>query len=211
MQYLVTMTTHVPDGVTDADVQDVRTREAARAAELAAAGHLLRLWRPPLEPGQWRTLGLFAADDDSQLEQVLRSMPLRIWREDRVTPLSAHRNDPAAPTPRRPGTTEFLTTFTLWVPDGVEAADVADAQAGESRRTRALAQEGSLVRLWRLPGEGRALGLWQAEDADRLRVVLDDLPLRPWLEIDTVPLSAHPSDPAGVGPLTSATPVASNG
>jgi muconolactone D-isomerase len=46
---------------------------------LAAQGHLLRLWRPPLQPGEWRTLGLFAAGGD-RLEEVLASMPLRVWR-----------------------------------------------------------------------------------------------------------------------------------
>ena len=61
MEYLVTMTTHVPEGTPEGDVQEIRTREAARSRELAAQGHLLRLWRPPLQPGEWRTLGLFAA------------------------------------------------------------------------------------------------------------------------------------------------------
>jgi muconolactone D-isomerase len=95
VEYLVTMTTRVPDGTTDQAVQDMRAREAARSRELAAQGHLLRLWRPPLQPGEWRTLGLFAADDGDQLEQVLASMPLRVWRTDEVTPLSPHPNDPA--------------------------------------------------------------------------------------------------------------------
>ena len=95
MEYLVTMTTHVPDGTAEETVDDIRAREAAHSRELAAQGHLLRLWRPPLQPGEWRTLGLFAADDESQLEQVLSSMPLRVWRTDEVTPLSPHPNDPA--------------------------------------------------------------------------------------------------------------------
>ena len=94
MEYLVTMTTHVPPGTPDAAVDDIRSREAARSRELAAQGHLLRLWRPPLQPGEWRTLGLFAADDDRQLEDVLASMPLRVWRSDAVTPLAPHPNDP---------------------------------------------------------------------------------------------------------------------
>ena len=97
MEYLVTMTTRVPDGTPAEAVDDVRAREAARPRELAAQGHLLRLWRPPLQPGEWRTLGLFAAADDRQLEEVLASMPLRIWRTDEVTPLSPHPNDPARP------------------------------------------------------------------------------------------------------------------
>jgi muconolactone D-isomerase len=62
--------------------------------ELAEQGYLLRLWRPPLEPGEWRTLGLFSAESDEELETVLASMPLRVWRTDEVTPLSPHPNDP---------------------------------------------------------------------------------------------------------------------
>lgn len=95
MEYLVTMTTHVPDGTSEQAVEDIRTREATRSRALAAQGHLLRLWRPPLQPGEWRTLGLFAAADADRLEEVLASMPLRIWRTDEVTPLSPHPNDPA--------------------------------------------------------------------------------------------------------------------
>jgi muconolactone delta-isomerase len=95
MEYLVTMTTHVPEGTSEEALQDMRTREAARSRQLATQGHLLRLWRPPLEPGEWRTLGLFVADDDSELEGVLASMPLHVWRTDEITPLSPHPNDPA--------------------------------------------------------------------------------------------------------------------
>jgi len=99
MEYLVNMTTHVPEGTTDEAVQDIRTREAEHSREMAAQGHLLRLWRPPLQPGEWRTLGLFAAEDDSQLELLLASMPLRVWRTDEVTPLSPHPNDPGRQPP----------------------------------------------------------------------------------------------------------------
>jgi muconolactone D-isomerase len=100
VDYLVTMTTLVPDGTSADSIDQMRRREAARARELAATGHLLRLWRPPLQPGEWRTLGLFAASDDDELEKMLASMPLRAWRHDEVTPLSPHPNDPAtAPDP----------------------------------------------------------------------------------------------------------------
>jgi muconolactone delta-isomerase len=66
-EYLVTMTTHGPDGTPEQAVDDVRAREAAHWRDLAAEHHLLRLWRPPLQPGEWRTLGLFAAADADQL------------------------------------------------------------------------------------------------------------------------------------------------
>lgn len=196
MHYLVAMTTHVPDGVSENDVDDVRTREAARSRALATGGHLLRLWRPPLRPGEWRSLGLFAADDGDHLETLLASMPLRIWRHDEVTPLAAHPNDPPSPPPRRQGAGESLTTFTLNVPETVDASTVDEAHAAEARSARKLADRGYLVRLWKLPGQGRALGLWQAETADELQAVLAALPLRPWLDIETIPLTAHPNDPA---------------
>ncbi|OBG92046.1 muconolactone delta-isomerase [Mycobacterium sp. E3251] len=96
MEFLVTMTTHVPDGTPTETVDEVRAREAAHSRELAEQGHLLRLWRPPLRPGEWRTLGLFAAADADRLEEVLASMPLRVWRTDKVTPLAPHPNDPGA-------------------------------------------------------------------------------------------------------------------
>jgi muconolactone delta-isomerase len=202
MEFLVTMTTRVPDGTSEAAVQDVRTREAARSRELAAQGHLLRLWRPPLQPGQWRTLGLFAADDSAQLEDVLASMPLRVWRTDEVTPLSPHPNDPARQTemPRspasQPGGSEFLTTFTVTVPAGTPGQTVQDTQAREADRARELASQGHLLRLWMLPGQGRALGLWQAHDTAGMQAILTSLPLSAWMSVETTPLTPHPSDPA---------------
>jgi muconolactone D-isomerase len=95
MEYLVSMTTHVPDGTPDEAVPDIRARAAAHSRELAAQGLRLRLWRPPLQPGAWRTLGLFAAADSDRLEEVLASMPLRVWHTDEVTPLTPHPSDPA--------------------------------------------------------------------------------------------------------------------
>src|ERR1700690_201928 len=153
MEYLVTMTTTVPDGTSEEAVQDMRTREAAHSRELAAQGHLLRLWRPPLGPGEWRTLGLFAAADAAELEKVLASMPLRVWRTDEVTPLSPHPNDPAL-APRNAGT-EFLTTFTISVPEGTPGQAVDDTEAHEAQRAKELAGRGHLLRLWRLPGPSR--------------------------------------------------------
>jgi muconolactone delta-isomerase len=162
--------------------------------ELAAQGHLLRLWRPPLGPGEWRSIGLFAAGDGDQLEEVLVLMPLRVWRTDEVTPLSPHPNDPALTA--RGGATEFLTTFTVSIPEGTSSQAVDDARAGEARRTRELAGQGHLLRLWRLPGKSRALGLWNARDPAEMQAILKSLPLDPWMTVETTPLTRHPSDPA---------------
>jgi muconolactone delta-isomerase len=212
VEYLVTMTTHVPDGTPEQAVQDVRTREARHSAELAAQGHLLRLWRPPLQPGEWRSLGLFAAADDERLEDVLASMPLRVWRTDEVTPLAPHPNDPemndpapaSGTAPAGPGATgigpEFLVTVTVTVPPGTAAQTVADTEADEAQQARDLAAQGHLIRLWTRPGAGRALGLWRARDAAELQEILSLLPVAPWTTVDVTPLSPHPSDPANLRP-----------
>jgi muconolactone delta-isomerase len=197
-EYLVTMTTHVPDGTPDQAVDDIRTREAVHSRELAAQGHLLRLWRPPLQLGEWRTLGLFAADDGGQLEKVLTSMPLRVWRTDEVTPLAPHPNDPALPPTTR--AKEFLTTFTISVPEGTPSQAVEGTEAREAQRAKELAGQGHLLRLWALPGAGRALGLWRAQDGAELQAALKSLPLDTWMTVETTPLTRHPSDPATATP-----------
>jgi muconolactone delta-isomerase len=197
MEYLVTMTTHVPEGTPEEDVQEIRRREAGRSRELAAQDHLLRLWHPPLQPGEWRSLGLFAADDDGQLEEMLTSMPLRVWRTDDVTPLAPHPNDPAPPA--RSGATEFLTTFTISIPEGTPSQTVDGTTAREAQRTKELAEQGHLLRLWLLPGQGRALGLWTARDLAEMQAVLKSLPMDPWMATQITPLTPHPSDPAVAG------------
>jgi muconolactone delta-isomerase len=188
VEFLVEMTTHVPAGTSEAEVDDLRAREAARARELIADGNLLRLWRPPLEPGEWRTFGLFAAADQTTVEQVLASMPLHVWRTDGVTPLGPHPNNPATPTPHNPDAQQFFTTFT--VTGAPESAYAAEAEAAAAQ-----AAAGHLVRLWKLP-TNQGFGLWQTTDAAELDTILDALPLKPWMHTDTVPLTRHPSDPA---------------
>jgi len=202
MEYLVTMTTRVPAGTPESVVKDIRDREALRAAELAGAGQMLRLWRPPLQPGEWRSLGLFSAPDDASLEQALSSMPLRVWRSDEPLRLSTHPNDPAlageAPSAR--AGSEFLITMAVIAPPGTPQPQVDDCLAREAERAHELSAQGHLRRLWSLSvteGERRALGLWQARSSAEMGAIVDGLPLRPWMVVETVPLTPHPNDPAG--------------
>jgi muconolactone delta-isomerase len=199
MEYLVTMTTHVPEGTSQAEVDEIRSREAAHSRRLAEQGQLLRLWRPPLHPGEWRTLGLFAAQDAARLEDVLSSMPLRVWRSDEVTPLTPHPNDPGpASTGASGAAKEFLVTFAPAASEDATSQALKDATAAEAVRAKELAGQGHLMRLWKTPGERRALGLWRARDAVKMQTVLDSLPQAPWLSMETTPLSEHPSDPGAV-------------
>jgi muconolactone delta-isomerase len=83
MEYPTDLVTTVPEGTSPVKVDELRAAEAVRAAELAKAGHLVRLWRPPLGPDEWRSIGLLRA-----------SLPLHIWMKVAITLLNPHPNDP---------------------------------------------------------------------------------------------------------------------
>ena len=74
MEYLTDMVTKVPEGTSSTKVDE--------------------LWRPPLGPGEWRSIGLFRAADEAELREILDSLPLHIWMQVTITPLNPHPNDP---------------------------------------------------------------------------------------------------------------------
>ncbi|MFF0063442.1 muconolactone Delta-isomerase family protein [Streptomyces sp. NPDC005279] len=91
-EFLVEITTSIPEGTPPAAVDRRRAAEAVRARELAAAGHLVRLWRPV---GELRSIGLWRADDETELHaKVLDTLPLRSWMTTVVTAVESHPNDP---------------------------------------------------------------------------------------------------------------------
>ncbi|MCQ8187567.1 muconolactone Delta-isomerase family protein [Streptomyces rugosispiralis] len=93
-EFLVELTTTVPEGTDPSEVDGRRAAEAVRAGELAANGHLVRLWRPV---GEVRSIGVWRAADEAELhEKVLGTLPLRPWMTVMVTPLEAHPNDPGS-------------------------------------------------------------------------------------------------------------------
>ena len=95
MEFLTTLTTNVPDGTPDSAVDDTKDLEAIRAAELAEQGYLLRLWKPPVVSGEWRTLGLWKAGSETELKGIIATLPLHKWMTVEITPLNPHPNDPA--------------------------------------------------------------------------------------------------------------------
>ncbi|MET7439998.1 MULTISPECIES: muconolactone Delta-isomerase family protein [unclassified Streptomyces] len=91
-EFLVEITTTVPDGTSQEEVDRRRAAEAVRARELASTGHLGRIWRPV---GELRSIGIWRADDEEELhEKVLGTLPLSPWMSFAVTPLVPHPNDP---------------------------------------------------------------------------------------------------------------------
>ena len=63
------------------------------------------------------------------------------------------------------------------------------------RREREVGQElraeGTIARIWRLPGERANVGIWSAPDATGLHAQLARLPCWPWLDAHVVALATH--------------------
>ena len=97
MEFLVEFDVNVPDGAPAREIEARTRAEASAAARLADDGHLLRLWNPPAAPAEINALGLYRADSEAQLTDLLRGLPLYDWMTITVTPLGAHPNDPGSP------------------------------------------------------------------------------------------------------------------
>jgi muconolactone D-isomerase len=91
-EFIVEITTTIPEGTDPAEADRRRAAEAVRAKELAATGNLVRLWRPV---GELRSIGLWRAVDEAELhEKVLGTLPLHPWMTAVITAVESHPNDP---------------------------------------------------------------------------------------------------------------------
>ena len=193
--YLVTMSLYVHEAASSELLERIRTLMTSAVRQLSSSGHLLRLWQPPLPFDEWRTLGLFLARDRRELDLLLDLVREQEWRMDRITPLESHPDDPLLTAARnRPGS-DFLTTFTLRGDRTFDDGSARGIPVGGARRATESPGGGHLLRLWTLPGRGRALGLWRADDAGQLHTVLSSLSIDRFVELETVPLRPHPDDP----------------
>jgi muconolactone delta-isomerase len=96
MEFLVEFDVDVPKGTPVSEVNDRENAEAFAAAKLAREGHLLRLWKRLVASGETKTLGLYHAESEAELDSLLGGLPLSEWMHVTVTPLEPHPNDPAS-------------------------------------------------------------------------------------------------------------------
>jgi len=136
------MTTHVPSGTPDAAVDDIRARETAHTRELAAQGHVLRLWRPPLAPGNGGRSGSSPPPTPTSLSGS--SPRCRCGSGARMrsgsSPPSEHPAPLAVARAAASGeaATEFLVTFTPPFPAGNPGARLGGGRGPRGRpRSRA--------------------------------------------------------------------------
>ncbi len=99
MEFLVEFEMKVPDGIAQSEMAEREQAEASAAAKLAADGHLLRVWRRPTANGAGTVVGLYRAESEAGLDDLLRGLPIYPWTNLAITPLKPHPNDPAATGP----------------------------------------------------------------------------------------------------------------
>jgi muconolactone delta-isomerase len=156
VEFLVEFHLDVPEETPESEVEQGLTAEAAASEELAGVGHLVRLWRPPVAPGERKTVGLYRADDQSQLDVLLGALPFSDRMRITVTPLEPHPDDPTGTSTRieraldLAGTDGLLLPFVLMdlrelleqhrrdpTADDALLTDVLDVIAGSGPQRRA--------------------------------------------------------------------------
>jgi len=89
MEFFTTFDVALPAWMTASDVSEVEDREVARTAELADAGHLLRLWMPAAPRRGTRIFGMWQATDADELQAIVDSLPMHAWTTVEIIPLGA--------------------------------------------------------------------------------------------------------------------------
>jgi muconolactone D-isomerase len=74
--------------------EELTSCERRRGEELVAAGTIARIWRVP---GRWANVGIWHAEDATELDEAISSLPLFPWMTVDVSPLATHYLEQAQP------------------------------------------------------------------------------------------------------------------
>ena len=86
---------------------------------------------------------------------------------------------------------EYLIQMQVNIPPDMPADQQEDLRAREKERGLQLRAEGTIQRVWRVPGRVANIGYWQAPDATVLHEKISSLPMFPWLDVQVTPLAQH--------------------
>lgn len=90
---------------------------------------------------------------------------------------------------------EFLVNIKINWPIDMDPQVKEEIIAEEQQHAATLAEQGHLVRMWRVPGRRENWGLWRATDATHLHEIISSLPVFPYMDVTVRPLALHPVDP----------------
>jgi muconolactone D-isomerase len=86
---------------------------------------------------------------------------------------------------------EFLVHIQISLPPDIDVDARSDLLERERERGLELRGSGTIVRIWRIPGQLANVGVWEAADATELHAALSSLPLFPWMRARVTPLATH--------------------
>jgi muconolactone D-isomerase len=89
---------------------------------------------------------------------------------------------------------EFLVDIQISLPADMDEEKRVALTAAEAERASELRAEGTIQRIWRIPGRTANVGIWVADDASGLHTKLGSLPLARWMDIKVQPLALHPAE-----------------
>ena len=87
MEFLVSIKVEVPLDFPASSFEQLLVKERVRGQELKAQGSIQLIWRIP---GTRNNVGIWQADDASQLHSLLSSLPIFAFMEIEIVPLSVH-------------------------------------------------------------------------------------------------------------------------
>lgn len=86
---------------------------------------------------------------------------------------------------------EFLVEIDVNLPPSLTAEQRSDLISLEWERGRALATEGTIRAIWRVPGQFANRAIWSAPDATELHLAIASLPLWPYAKVRVTALARH--------------------
>jgi muconolactone D-isomerase len=86
---------------------------------------------------------------------------------------------------------EFLVQIQVNLPADLPASEREALMARERERGLELKAEGTIVRVWRIPGRTANVGIWQGPDADAIHQALLSLPVFPYIDAHVTALATH--------------------
>lgn len=87
MLTMVEMTVRIPLDFDKAEAEQLKAKEKARFQELQRAGKWRHIWRVV---GHYANVSVFDVKDNTELHDILMSLPLYPFMEIKVTPLCRH-------------------------------------------------------------------------------------------------------------------------
>ncbi|MFV2062069.1 MAG: muconolactone Delta-isomerase [Chloroflexota bacterium] len=90
---------------------------------------------------------------------------------------------------------EFLLHIKVTFPADGDPAEKDRRIKAEGVRARELAADGTIKRIWRVPGQWANWSIWQGADATAIHEAVTSLPMWPYLDVEVHPLADHPNDP----------------